>query len=83
MARSSDLVRGLAGTRSCGGANSLSGTYQCYLTRQPGHLRAALQHAEASGYALGIKLVRGAYFVQERKRWKDDKRVGADPIWPE
>lgn len=59
------------------------GTYQCYLTRQPGHLRAAIKHAEESGYALGIKLVRGAYFVQERKRWKDEKRAGPDPIWPD
>jgi proline dehydrogenase len=60
-----------------------SGTYQSYLTRQPQHLLAAIRHAESDGYALGVKLVRGAYFVQERKRWKDDGRPGPDPIWPE
>ncbi|KAK8854911.1 hypothetical protein IAR55_003650 [Kwoniella newhampshirensis] len=59
------------------------GTYQSYLVRQPGHLVAALQHAEKNGYALGIKLVRGAYFVQERKKWKEEGRPGADPIWPD
>ncbi|WWD18940.1 hypothetical protein CI109_103396 [Kwoniella shandongensis] len=59
------------------------GTYQSYLVRQPGHLAAALAHAEKNGYALGIKLVRGAYFVQERKKWIDEGRPGADPIWPD
>lgn len=60
-----------------------SGTYQSYLTRQPQHLLAAIKHAEEKDYVLGIKLVRGAYFVQERQRWKDQGRPGADPIWPE
>ncbi|WVQ74810.1 hypothetical protein IAR50_004416 [Cryptococcus sp. DSM 104548] len=58
------------------------GTYQSYLTRQPSHLLHALAHAEAHGYALGIKLVRGAYFMQERQKWLDEARLGADPIWP-
>ncbi|KGB79361.2 proline dehydrogenase [Cryptococcus deuterogattii R265] len=58
------------------------GTYQSYLCRQPTHLIRAIQHAEANGYALGVKLVRGAYFEQERKKWSDDGRIGADPIWP-
>jgi proline dehydrogenase len=60
-----------------------SGTYQSYLTRQPQHLLAAIKHAEEKDYVLGIKLVRGAYFVQERQRWKDQGRPGSDPIWPE
>jgi len=60
-----------------------SGTYQSYLTRQPTHLVSALKHAEENGYALGIKLVRGAYFDKERKKWKNEGREGADPIWPE
>ena len=60
-----------------------SGTYQSYLTRQPQHLDYAIRHAEQNDYALGIKLVRGAYFVQERKTWAKEKRAGADPIWPE
>lgn len=61
------------------------GTYQCYLTRMPAHLVASLAHAEANGYALGVKLVRGAYHEQERKRWTAQGRTafGADPIWPE
>jgi proline dehydrogenase len=63
-------------------ANSLSGTYQSYLTRQPQHLLGAIRHAEVNGYALGVKLVRGAYLVQERKKWADEGRPGADPIWP-
>ena len=60
-----------------------SGTYQSYLTRQPQHLLSAIQHAEKNGYALGIKLVRGAYFQQEREQWKREGRTGPDPIWPE
>ncbi|WWD02472.1 hypothetical protein V865_000512 [Kwoniella europaea PYCC6329] len=59
------------------------GTYQSYLTRQPTHLIAALKHAEENGHALGIKLVRGAYFDKERKKWKVEGREGADPIWPD
>lgn len=62
---------------------TFSGTYQCYLVRQPEYLTASLQHAKENGYALGIKLVRGAYFMQERQKWKDEGRPGADPIWPE
>nr|ODN86359.1 proline dehydrogenase [Cryptococcus depauperatus CBS 7841] len=58
------------------------GTFQSYLCRQPAHLCHAIEHAEANGYALGVKLVRGAYFEQERKKWLDEGRNGADPIWP-
>jgi proline dehydrogenase len=53
------------------------------LNRQPEYLQAALHHAEENGYILGVKLVRGAYFVQERKKWKDEGRPGPDPIWAE
>ncbi|EJT53285.1 proline dehydrogenase [Trichosporon asahii var. asahii CBS 2479] len=59
------------------------GTYQSYLRRAPHLLDSALKHAEENGYALGIKIVRGAYFVKERKRWLKDGRTGADPIWPD
>ncbi|RSH88590.1 hypothetical protein EHS25_002817, partial [Saitozyma podzolica] len=54
--------------KSLGGVSSewngplIFGTYQSYLTRQPQHLLAAIRHAESDGYALGVKLVRGAYF---------------------
>jgi proline dehydrogenase len=58
-----------------------SGTYQSYLNRQPGFLADALEHATKNGYQLGVKLVRGAYFVQERKKWIDEGRPGPDPIW--
>lgn len=59
------------------------GTYQSYLRRAPHLLDAALAHAEQNGYALGIKIVRGAYVEKERKRWIKDGRSGADPIWPD
>lgn len=60
---------------------NVSGTFQSYLNRQPAFLADALQHAEKNGYQLGVKLVRGAYFVQERKKWADEGRPGPDPIW--
>lgn len=59
------------------------GTYQSYLRRAPFLLDAAIRDAEANGYALGIKIVRGAYFVKERKKWATEGRGGADPIWPD
>lgn len=40
-----------------------------------------MKHAEEHGYALGVKLVRGAYFVQERSKWMTEGRPGPDPIW--
>lgn len=59
------------------------GTYQSYLRRAPYLLDAAIRHSEDNGYALGIKLVRGAYFVREREKWRVEGRAGADPIWPD
>ncbi|TFK38690.1 FAD-linked oxidoreductase-like protein [Crucibulum laeve] len=41
------------------------GTYQAYLRRTPQHLQLALEDARANHYALGIKLVRGAYHPHE------------------
>ncbi|KZO99612.1 FAD-linked oxidoreductase [Calocera viscosa TUFC12733] len=41
------------------------GTFQSYLRRNPAHVRAQLALAKAGGYALGVKLVRGAYHGQE------------------
>ncbi|KAJ9100759.1 hypothetical protein QFC19_005498 [Naganishia cerealis] len=60
------------------------GTYQAYLRRSDGHLAASLQHAKENNYTLGVKLVRGAYADQERKKWIDDGRAkfGSDPIQP-
>jgi len=40
-------------------------TYQAYLRRTPEYLRQSLQAARAEGYALGVKLVRGAYHPHE------------------
>lgn len=57
------------------------GTYQSYLRRAPFVLDAAIADAEANGYALGLKLVRGAYVESERKKWAKEGR-GEDPIWP-
>ena len=59
-----------------------SGTYQSYLTRQPSFLRACLAHAEENGYALGLKVVRGGYIVQERRKARIPGREGEDPVWP-
>ncbi|KAG2127169.1 FAD-linked oxidoreductase [Suillus bovinus] len=40
-------------------------TYQTYLRRMPAHLTHSLALARARGYALGVKLVRGAYHPYE------------------
>jgi len=60
------------------------GTYQAYLRRSDGHLAASLKHAKENNYTLGVKLVRGAYAEQERKKWISDGRdkFGSDPIQP-
>ncbi|KAF9466940.1 FAD-linked oxidoreductase-like protein [Collybia nuda] len=41
------------------------GTYQAYLQRTPGHLAQSFADAKANNYALGVKLVRGAYHPHE------------------
>lgn len=40
-------------------------TYQAYLRRTPAHLAHSLVQARERGYALGVKLVRGAYHPRE------------------
>ncbi|KAJ6474464.1 FAD-linked oxidoreductase [Mycena vitilis] len=40
-------------------------TFQAYLRRTPAHLVHALQDAQRHKYALGVKLVRGAYHTHE------------------
>ncbi|KAJ6509120.1 FAD-linked oxidoreductase [Mycena vulgaris] len=40
-------------------------TFQAYLRRTPAHLAHALRDAQAQRYALGVKLVRGAYHTHE------------------
>lgn len=58
------------------------GTYQSYLARAPYLLDMCIADAEANGYALGVKLVRGAYNVADSKRWIKEGRAGTNPIWP-
>ncbi|KDR68719.1 hypothetical protein GALMADRAFT_256542 [Galerina marginata CBS 339.88] len=41
------------------------GTFQAYLRRTPAHLALALEDARKNNYALGVKLVRGAYHPHE------------------
>ncbi|KAG8691661.1 hypothetical protein FRC08_010114 [Ceratobasidium sp. 394] len=41
------------------------GTYQAYLRRTPAHIAHALEDSKSYKYALGVKLVRGAYHGQE------------------
>ena len=58
---------------TCAQFNSLSeitvfNTYQMYLKSSFTKLVNDLQEAESKGYGLGVKIVRGAYMVQERKR---------------
>jgi proline dehydrogenase len=69
-------------------------TLQAYLRRSPSYLAMSLERARQGGYALGIKLVRGAYVEQENKEWST-KIVAtppshfdanndhlASPVWP-
>jgi len=74
-----------ATSQDAGPSPLIYGTYQCYLTRTPDHIEASMAHAKANNYVLGLKLVRGAYHEQERRRWVNDGRAafGADPIWPD
>ncbi|KAG8899577.1 hypothetical protein FRC00_001259 [Tulasnella sp. 408] len=44
------------------------GTYQAYLRRNTMHLLRNLELAQREGFVLGVKLVRGAYHVQESNR---------------
>ena len=43
-------------------------TYQCYLKRTPNTLTLDARDALSRGYTLGVKLVRGAYMVEEAAR---------------
>lgn len=43
-------------------------TYQAYLRRTPAYLASCLDRARENNYALGVKLVRGAYYDQENMK---------------
>ena len=53
-------------------------TLQAYLRRTPSYLAMSLERARQGGYALGIKLVRGAYVDQENGEWSS-KAVRTPP----
>ncbi|KAF7340317.1 Proline dehydrogenase [Mycena venus] len=55
-------------------------TYQAYLRRTPAHLVHALRDAKKHGFALGVKLVRGAYHTHENSGAVDLAR-GPPPVW--
>ncbi len=55
-------------------------TYQMYRWESMDHLRRDTAEAQAKGYFLGVKLVRGAYLEKERLRAHEDEYQ--DPIQP-
>ncbi|GFS09043.1 proline dehydrogenase 1, mitochondrial [Elysia marginata] len=46
-------------------------TYQAYLKQTAKELAEDVEFAKASGFTFGVKLVRGAYMVQERQRARE------------
>ncbi|OJD20306.1 hypothetical protein ACJ73_08359 [Blastomyces percursus] len=54
------------------------GTYQAYLRSTPATLARHLAIAEAEGFVLGVKLVRGAYLGTEPRHLIWDTKVGTD-----
>jgi len=56
-------------------------TCQMYRKDAPQRLKAASDAAQAGGYFLGVKMVRGAYMEKERKRAVELNY--SDPIWPD
>lgn len=57
------------------------GTFQSYLRRNPEHVRAQLALANSGGYALGVKLVRGAYHPHELAHAAAHNM--SPPVWAE
>ena len=55
-------------------------TYQMYRTASYGILASHIEAAQAEGFSVGAKLVRGAYMEKERKR--AEEKGYADPINP-
>lgn len=46
------------------------------------HLRHSFEHARENSYALGVKLVRGAYHEQECSRWQETRGNSTPPpVW--
>lgn len=62
-----------------GGATIITNTYQCYLRRMKTLVPDEIAASKAVGYNLGIKLVRGAYMVEERTVAAE--RGVDSPVW--
>ncbi|KAH9949482.1 FAD-linked oxidoreductase [Amylocystis lapponica] len=59
-------------------------TFQAYLHRNPEYLAQSLEAAHAGGYALGVKLVRGAYHPHELAAHASATSISTDavpPVW--
>eukprot|EP00743_Colponemidia_sp_Colp-15_P009251 GILK01010104.1.p1 GENE.GILK01010104.1~~GILK01010104.1.p1 ORF type:complete len:467 (+),score=53.62 GILK01010104.1:25-1401(+) len=55
-------------------------TYQCYLQSTPSTVRTDMDTAQRENFHFGVKLVRGAYLVEEHSR---AAAAGtASPLWP-
>ncbi|KAH8988213.1 FAD-linked oxidoreductase [Lactarius akahatsu] len=57
-------------------------TFQAYLRRTPEYLTQSLQDAISHHYALGVKLVRGAYHEQEAQSDSPSLPLTAHVSWP-
>ncbi|KAH9043880.1 FAD-linked oxidoreductase [Lactarius pseudohatsudake] len=57
-------------------------TFQAYLRRTPEYLTQSLQDATSHHYALGVKLVRGAYHEQEAQSDSPSLPLAAHVSWP-
>ncbi|KAF8741928.1 Proline dehydrogenase, partial [Rhizoctonia solani] len=57
-------------------------TYQAYLKRTPLHLARSIEDAQAFGYTLGVKLVRGAYYDKETAEYPESQSPNC-PVWAE
>lgn len=53
--------------------------YQCYLKRMPQVIRYEVATSQKLGYNLGIKLIRGAYMVEERQLAAEHNYES--PVW--
>ncbi|EIW74708.1 FAD-linked oxidoreductase [Coniophora puteana RWD-64-598 SS2] len=76
----------LSWAQTLGGSGSVQplvyNTFQAYLRRTPAHLQASLARAKAGGYALGVKLVRGAYHPHEIDAFASAKAEGGSSSSP-
>ncbi|KAG8761177.1 hypothetical protein FRC14_006226 [Serendipita sp. 396] len=60
-------------------------TFQAYLRSTPARLKSAIAHATSNKYALGVKLVRGAYHPQEIENHASNpaNKGTLPPVWSE